>query len=103
MKGVTLYQQLLKETEKHPRRHKLSVNLYDQPEPSSRLKTGKWYAHVHQAKIYNSNVGSRWLGTGRLVQKLRDTFREAYYPRIEKPKDRTPRNNGYIGHCSLFF
>ena len=81
MNGVTLHHQLVVETGRYPRRHKLAVKLQNRQGPSSKLEAGKWYLHVHQIKIYNQEHGSRWLGTRRLVYKLKKTFGEAYHPR----------------------
>ena len=74
MHGVTLHQQLAVETGKYPRRHKLAVKLINRVGPSSKLVVGKWYLHAHQVKIYNQALGSRWLGTKKLVYKLKMTF-----------------------------
>ena len=80
LNGVTLHKQLAKENHPYPRRQKLAVKL-DRSEPSSRLKKGKFYLHVHQIKIYNPEIGTRWLGTGRLIKKLMSTFGAKYHPR----------------------
>ena len=81
VKGVTLHQQLSIESGKYPRRHKLAVKTEDRLGLSSRLEVGKWYLHVHQVKILNPELGTRWLGTGRLIQRLKAVFGDAYYPR----------------------
>ena len=77
---MTLHQQLLAEKRLYPRRHKLAVKI-QRSEPSSKLKAGKYYVHAYQVKIYNPELGSRWLGTSRLVQKLKRKFGSAYHPR----------------------
>ena len=64
MNGVTLHKQLARENHPYPRRQKLAVKI-DRSEPSSRLKTGKFYLYFHQLKIYNPEIGSRWLGKGK--------------------------------------
>ena len=93
MNGVTIHQQLTLEPGKYPRKHKLSVWLIDRPGCSSKLEAGKWHAHVHQLKIYHPDLGSRWLGAGRSVRKLKMTFGEAYHPRHIKSSFRSFRNN----------
>ena len=59
MKGVTLHEQLASENHPYPRRQKLAVKI-DRNQPSSRLKKGKFYLHVHQKKIWNPELGFRW-------------------------------------------
>ena len=73
----------------YPRRQKLAVKI-DRNEPSSRLKIGKYYLHVHQIKIYNPALGTRWLGTGRLIRKLINTFGAKYHPKQKLMSQQKP-------------
>ena len=84
--GVTLHQQLVKELNPFPRRHKLAVRLKRQY-PSSKHKKGRFYIHVYQVKVNNPNIGTRWLGTGRLTKQLKSAFGSQYHPkqRLRKP------------------
>ena len=99
MPGVTLHQQLSAEKYPFPRRHKLAVKI-QRSGPNSKLKTGKFYIHAYQIKIYNPKEGSRWLGTGRLVQKLKRRFGAAYHPRPNRSQQRVnlqPQQNQNVG------
>ena len=62
-------------------------------QPSDRLKRGKWYIHVHQIKIYNQKLGTRWLGTRRLIKKLEAAFGKSYHPRNEVYRRTSPLQN----------
>ena len=106
MKGVTIHKQLLKENHPYPRRQKLAVKI-DRPVPSSRLKQGKYYAHVHQVKIYNRSIGTRWLGTRRFIKKLVTAFGSSYYPKQRqgvkvhanpKEKNATPVISNHVNY-----
>ena len=88
MPGVTLHQQLAIEKHPYPRRNKLAVKI-DRGEPCSRLEVGKYYLHVHQIKIYNPELGTRWLGTRRLIQKLVRAFGCKYHPKQRSVKPPT--------------
>ena len=89
MQGVTLHKQLALESHPYPRRQKLAVRI-ERSGPSSRLLTGKYYLHAHQVKIYNPKLGTRWLGTGRLIRKLVAAFGSSYHPKQETKKN-SPR------------
>ena len=80
LEGVTLHEQLRKEDHPYPRKNKLSVRI-DRSEPCSRLIEGKYYIHVHQVKMNNPRIGTRWLGTTRLVKKLKEAFGSSYNPK----------------------
>ena len=113
MNGVTLHKQLMNETGNSSPRHKLSVNI-KRSGPSCALEVGKWYIHAHQVKIYNPELGTRWLGTRRLVNRLQKTFGNAYNPRIKsnnrvqintsknrnKPINIVNQNNNVFAHVN---
>ena len=89
LNGVTLHKQLAQENQPYPRRQKLAVKI-DRAKPSSKLKNGKYYLHVHQIKIYNPEIGTRWLGTGRLIRKLVNAFGNKYHPKHKIGSNQTP-------------
>ena len=100
MNGVTLHRQLARENHPFPRRQKLAVKI-KRSEPCSRLKQGKYYIHVHQIKICNPKIGTRWLGTRRLIQKLVEAFGSRYHPKQKNHSHEIPiveKNNVRVNH-----
>ena len=95
MGGVTIHKQLANENHPYPRKRKLAVKL-DRSEPSSKMQKGKWYAHVHQIKIYNPKFGTRWLGTSRLIRKLKQKFGSRYFPKQNYAIYSRPMKGSYI-------